>query len=118
MNFRILATWVRPLGRVFALLAATALAASLLAPDGNAQTPAPAPAAPAAPKAKAKPKAAPKAAPAPTAQQEPAPAAGAPAAGAPAAAAPCGRVPTPDADPQLVHAPRAQNCRHIRTRPN
>src|SRR5258708_15392075 len=62
MNFRILATSVRPPGRVFALLAATALAASLLAPDGNAQTPAPAPAAPPPPNAHAKPNAAPKAA--------------------------------------------------------
>src|SRR5258708_420296 len=86
MNFRILAAPVQPRGRVFALLAATALAASLLAPGVQAQAPAPG-AVPAAPKAKAAaPKAAPKAAPAapaPTAQQQaPPPAAGAPAAGA------------------------------------
>ena len=70
MNFRILATSVWPRGRVFALLAATALSASLLAPEVQAQQPpAAAPAPAAAPKAK--PKAAPKAAPAapaPTAQ--------------------------------------------------
>src|SRR5437667_8406807 len=87
MNFRILVAAVWPRRRVFALLAATALTAVLLAPDAQAQTqaPAPAPAAPApAPKAKAAPKAAPKAppaAPAPSAQQAPPPAAGAPAAG-------------------------------------
>src|SRR6202142_218343 len=64
MNFRILAAPVWPRGRGFALLAATALTATLLAPDAWAQTPAPAPAAP-APKAKAAaPKAAPKAGPA------------------------------------------------------
>ena len=51
MNFRILAASVRPRGRVFALLAATALVASLVTPDVQAQQPAPAPA-PAAPKAK------------------------------------------------------------------
>jgi invasion protein IalB len=81
MNFRILAAAVQPRGRVFALLAATALTAVLLAPDAYAQAPTPAPA---APKAKSAPKAAPKAAPAapaPTAQQAPPPAAGAPAAG-------------------------------------
>src|SRR5229473_3143810 len=63
MNFRILAAPVWPRGRVFALFAATAVTAALLAPDVQAQ--APAPGAPAAPKAKAAaPKAAPKAAPA------------------------------------------------------
>src|SRR5664279_4930247 len=81
MNFRIMAASVWPRGRVFALLAATALTAVLLAPEAGAQTPAPA----AAPKAKAAPKAAPKgapAAPAPAAQQgAPPAAAGAPAAG-------------------------------------
>ena len=79
MNFRILAAPVWPRGRGFALVAATALTATLLAPDAWAQTPAPAPApaAPAAPAPKAKaaaPKAAPKAAPAapaPAAQQTP-----------------------------------------------
>src|SRR4030088_3799205 len=74
MNFRILAAAVGPRGRVFALLAATALTAVLLAPDAQAQAPTPAPGAPtAAPKAKAAPKAGPKAAPA-----APAPAAQAP----------------------------------------
>jgi invasion protein IalB len=103
MNFRILAAPVRPRGRVFALLAATALAASLLAPGVQAQAPAPgAPAA--APKAKAPaPKAAPKAAPAapaPTAQQAPPPAAGAPAAGAQ----------PPDQQVQLIYAPWTKFC--------
>ena len=58
MNFRILAASAWPRGRVFALLAATALTATCLVPDAKAQTPAPAPGAPAA-----APKAAPKAAP-------------------------------------------------------
>jgi len=92
MNFRILAAPVWPRGRVFALLAATALAASLLAPDAQAQAPAP------APKAKAAPKAAP-AAPAPAAQA-PAPAAGAPPAGAPPA----------DQQVQLIYAPWTKFC--------
>ena len=103
MNFRILAASVRPHGRVFALLAATALSATLLVPGAQAQTPA-APAAPApaaTPKAKAAaPKAAPKApagAPAPTAQ--------APAAGAPAAAAP-----PQDQQVQLIYAPWTKFC--------
>ena len=98
MNFRILAASVRPRGRAFALLAATALAASLLAPAVQAQTPVPnAP--------KAKPKAAPKAAPAapapaPTAQQAPPPAAGAPAAaGQPQ-----------DQQVQLIYAPWTKFC--------
>jgi len=108
MNFRILAASVRPRGRVFALLAATALTATLLVPDAYAQTPAPAPGAPApgappaAPKAKAAPKAAPKApaAPAPSAQQAPAPAAGAPAAGGQPA----------DQQVQLIYAPWTKFC--------
>jgi invasion protein IalB len=102
MNFRILAATVRPRGRVFALLAATALAVSLLAPDVSAQTPAPA-----APKAKAKaaPKAAP-AAPAAQAQQAP-PAGGAPVAGAPAAA---GGQPQDQQVPQLIYAPWTKFC--------
>jgi len=108
MNFRILAASVRPRGRVFALLAATALTATLLVPDAYAQTPAPAPGAPApgappaAPKAKAAPKAAPKApaAPAPSSQQAPAPAAGAPAAGGQPA----------DQQVQLIYAPWTKFC--------
>src|SRR6202163_4198798 len=104
MNFRILAAAVQPRGRVFALLAATALTASLMASGAQAQTPAPAPGAPApaaAPKAKAAPKAAPKApaAPAPAAQQAP-PAAGAPAAGGQPA----------DQQVQLIYAPWTKFC--------
>jgi invasion protein IalB len=96
MNFRILAAPVWPRGRVFALLAATALFASLLAPDAQAQAPAP------APKAKAAPKAAQKAAPAAPAPaaQAPAPAAGAPPAGAQPA----------DQQVQLIYAPWTKFC--------
>ena len=106
MNFRILAASVRPRGRVFALLAATALVASLVAVDVKAQQPAPAPA-PAAPAPKAKSKAAPKpapAAPAPAAQAAP-PAATAPAAGAPAA----GGQP-PEQQVQLIYSPWTKFC--------
>jgi invasion protein IalB len=103
MNFRILAAPVWPRGRVFALMAVTTLAATLLVPDLRAQTPAPPPATP-APKAKATPapKAAPKGAPAapgPAAQQ-PAPAA--PPAGAPAQPA--------DQQVQLIYAPWTKFC--------
>src|SRR5271168_2083716 len=74
MNFRMLAAPAWPRGRVFALVAVTALGATFLASDLWAQAPAPAtPAAPSKSKAAA-PKAAPKgapAAPAPTAQQTP-----------------------------------------------
>jgi invasion protein IalB len=98
MNFRILAASVRPRGRVFALLAATALTATLLAPGAQAQTPAPAPG---APKAKAAaPKAAPKAAPAPAPTAQQAPPAGAPAAGAQ----------PPDQQVQLIYAPWTKFC--------
>jgi invasion protein IalB len=106
MNFRILAASARPRGRVLALLAATALTATLLAPGAQAQTPAPAPGAPAAaPKAKAAPKATPKTAPAsaPTAQQAAPPAAAA--AGAPAAGAQ-----PPDQQVQLIYAPWTKFC--------
>jgi invasion protein IalB len=98
MNFRILAASAWPRGRVLALLAATALTATLLAPAAQAQAPAPgAPAA--APKAKAAPKAAPKA-PAPAAQQAAPPAAGAPAAaGQPQ-----------DQQVQLIYAPWTKFC--------
>jgi len=103
MNFRILAASVRPRGRFFALLAATALTATLLVPDAQAQQPAPE----AAPKAKAAPKSAPKAAPkaapaapAPAAQQAPPPANGAPAAnGQPQ-----------DQQVQLIYAPWTKFC--------
>jgi invasion protein IalB len=96
MNFRILSAPAWPRGRVFALLAATALAASLLALGAQAQTPAPATAAPKA-KAPAAPKAAPKAAPAapgPAAQQAPPPAAGQ----------------SPDQQIQLIYAPWTKFC--------
>jgi invasion protein IalB len=102
MNFRILAAPVGPRKRLFALLAATALTVSFLAPDAYAQ--APAPGAPAAPKAKAAPKAAQKAAPAapaPAAQQAPPPAAGAPAPGGQAA---------DQQAPQLIYAPWTKFC--------
>lgn len=102
MNFRILAALAWPRGRFFALLAATALTAMLLAPDAGAQQPAPA--TPAAPKAKAAPKAAPKAgpaAPAPAAQQAAPP----PPAGAPAA----GGQPATD-QVQLIYAPWTKFC--------
>jgi invasion protein IalB len=103
MNFRILAASVRPRGRVFALLAATALVASLVTPDVLAQQPAPAPA-PAAPKAKkSTPKPAP-AAPAPAAQAAP-PAAAPPAAGTPPAAG--GQ---PEQQVQLIYAPWTKFC--------
>jgi invasion protein IalB len=103
MDFRVLAGSVGPCGRVFALLAATALTAVLLAPGAQAQQPTPAPGAPtAAPKAKAPaPKAAPKAAPAPapSAQQAP-PANGAPAAGAQ----------PQEQQVQLIYAPWTKFC--------
>jgi invasion protein IalB len=103
MNFRILAASVWPRGRVFALLAATALTAVLLAPDAQAQ--APAPGAPAAPKAKTAPKAAPKAAPAAPAQtaQPAAPPAGA--GGTPPAGGQ-----SPDQQVQLIYAPWTKFC--------
>ena len=109
MNFRILAASVRPRGRVFALLAATALATTFLAVEVQAQTAAPAPAPAAAPKAK--PKAAPKAAPAapaPAAQAAPPAGAPAPAAGAPPAAA--NGQPPDQQVPQLIYAPWTKFC--------
>jgi invasion protein IalB len=94
MNFGILAGSIRPHGRVVALLAASALSATLMASGAQAQ--APAPAAP----PKAAPKAAPKApAPAPQAQQPPA---GAPAAGA--------QQPPPEQQVQLIYAPWTKFC--------
>jgi invasion protein IalB len=104
MNFRILAASARPRGRVFALLAATALVASLVTPDVQAQQPAPAAPAPAAPKAKSK--AAPKPAPA-----APAPAAqAAPPAAAPAGAAPAAGGQPPEQQVQLIYAPWTKFC--------
>jgi invasion protein IalB len=97
MNFRILATSVWPRGRVFALLSATALVASFVAPEVQAQAPAQAPAA--APKAK------PKAAPKPAAPAAPAQA---PAA-APAAPAAAGQ-PAEQQQVQLIYAPWTKFC--------
>jgi invasion protein IalB len=106
MNFRILATAVRPRRRLLALLAATAMAVPF-ALDAQAQTPAPAPGAPkAVPKAAppaAAPKAAPKAPNGPTAQ---APAQQAPA-GQPA---PGGQQPPPEQQVQLIYAPWTKFC--------
>ena len=105
MNFRILAAPVRPHGRFFALLAATALSATLVASGAQAQTPAPAPGAPPAAAKKAAPKAAPKApAPAPAAQQAPPPAQ---AGGAPPAGA---QQQPPDQQVQLIYAPWTKFC--------
>jgi invasion protein IalB len=93
MNFRILAGSIRPRGQILALLAASALSATLIASGAQAQQPAPAPGAPKAP-----PKAAPKA---------PAPAAQAPPAGAPPAAA----APQPqEQQVQLIYAPWTKFC--------
>jgi invasion protein IalB len=106
MYFRILAASVRPRGRVFALLAATALVASLVAPGVQAQQAAPAPAAPApapaaAPKAK---KPAPKPAPAAPAAQA------APPAAAPAGAPPAAGGQPPEQQVQLIYAPWTKFC--------
>ena len=110
MIFRILATSVGPRGRLFALLAATALAVPF-AIDGQAQaqTPAPAPGAPAAPRKAAPPKAAPKAPAAPAAQ---APAQQAPnGAQAQAPAQPGGAPAQPqDQQIQLIYAPWTKFC--------
>src|SRR4051812_10828808 len=92
MNFRILAGSIRPRGQLLALLAASALSATLIASGAQAQQPAPAPAAP-----KAAPKAPPKA-------PAPPPAAQAPPAGAPAAAQP------PEQQVQLIYAPWTKFC--------
>ncbi|MBC7584585.1 MAG: invasion associated locus B family protein [Tardiphaga sp.] len=93
MNFRVLAASVLPRRRVFAMLAATALTATVPAPDAFAQ--APAPGAPPATAPKAAPKVAPKAAP----KGAPAPAAQAPAAPA-----------TPEQQVQLIYAPWTKFC--------
>lgn len=105
MNFRMLAAPAWPRGRVFALMAATALGATFLATDVWAQAPAPAPAAPAAPKA------APKAPAAPKAAQKGAPAAPAPAPqGAPPAAAGQPAAPPAEQQVQLIYAPWTKFC--------
>jgi invasion protein IalB len=110
MNFRILAGSIRPrgqvlCGQVLALLAASALSATLIATGAQAQQPAPAPGAPkAAPApAPAAPKAPPKAAP-----KGPA---GAPGAQAPPAGAPAGAAPQPqEQQVQLIYAPWTKFC--------
>ena len=102
MNFRILATSVGPRGRLLALLAATALAVPF-ALTAEAQTPAPAPAAP----KKAAPKAAPKA------PAAPAPSAQAPAQQPAGQAAPAQAQGTPapqDQQVQLIYAPWTKFC--------
>jgi invasion protein IalB len=98
MNFRMLAAPIWPRGRVFALMAVTALGTTLLAPDLWAQAPAPAPAPKAAPKAAPAAKAAPKAAPS------------APAAQAAPPAAPAAGQPAPDQQVQLIYAPWTKFC--------
>jgi invasion protein IalB len=101
MNFRLLAAPVLPRGRVYALLAATALTAASIIPQAQAQQP---PAAPAAPKAAPKAKVAPRAAPAPAAPTAQAPP---PAGGAPAATA---QQPPDQQIPQLIYAPWTKFC--------
>lgn len=104
MNFRILAASVRPRGRVFALLAATTLTASLAVGAAQAQTPAPAPGAPAPAAPKAAPKA-PKAAPKGPAAQTP------PAAGQqPPAQAQAPAQQPPEQQIQLIYAPWTKFC--------
>ncbi|WP_426524949.1 invasion associated locus B family protein [Bradyrhizobium sp. McL0615] len=105
MNFRILAGSIRPRGQLLALLAASALSATLIASGAQAQQPVPAPGAPktAQAPAPAAPKAPPKAAP-----KAPAPA-GAPAAQAPPAGAPAAAQP-PEQQVQLIYAPWTKFC--------
>ena len=104
MNFRILAGSIRPRGQIAALLAASALSATLIASGAQAQQPAPAPGAPksAQAPAPAAPKAPPKAAP-----KAPAPA-GAPAAQAPPAGAAAAQ--PPEQQVQLIYAPWTKFC--------
>jgi invasion protein IalB len=108
MTFRILVAPALPRGRVLALWAATALTATLMLCQAQAQTP-PAPAAPPAPKAAPKAKAAPRPAaqaPAPSQAQAPGPApAGQPQAGAPQ--------PPDQQMPQLIYAPWTKFCMKI-----
>jgi invasion protein IalB len=90
-------------GQVLALLAASALSATLIATGAQAQQPAPAPGAPKAAPAPAAPKAPPKAAP-----KGPA---GAPGAQAPPAGAPAGAAPQPqEQQVQLIYAPWTKFC--------
>ena len=102
MNFRILAASVRPRGRVFALLAATALTATLLAPDVQAQQPAPAPALRRRPRPRPR---LPRKPLRPRPHRPPSSATGRAAAGAPAA----GGQP-PEQQVQLIYAPWTKFC--------
>ena len=106
MNFRILAGSIRPRGQLSALLAASALSATLIASGAQAQQPAPAPGAPKIAQAPAPAPAAPKAAPkAPPKAPAAPPAAQAPPAGAP----PAGAQP-PEQQVQLIYAPWTKFC--------
>jgi invasion protein IalB len=107
MNFRILAGSIRPRGQILALLAASALSATLIASGAQAQQPAPAPGAPKIAQAPAPAPAAPKAAPkAPPKAPAAPPAAQAPPAGAPPAAA----AQPPEQQVQLIYAPWTKFC--------
>jgi invasion protein IalB len=107
MNFRILAGSIRPRGQLSALLAASALSATLIASGAQAQQPAPAPGAPKIAQAPAPAPAAPKAAPkAPPKAPAAPPAAQAPPAGAPPAAA----AQPPEQQVQLIYAPWTKFC--------
>ncbi|MBR1277762.1 invasion associated locus B family protein [Bradyrhizobium sp. AUGA SZCCT0283] len=106
MNFRILAGSIRPRGQILALLAASALSATLIASGAQAQQPAPAPGAPKAAPAPAAPKAAPAAPKAAPKGPAGAPAAQAPPAGAPPAAA----AQPPEQQVQLIYAPWTKFC--------
>jgi invasion protein IalB len=105
MNFRILAGSIRPRGQILALLAASALSATLIASGAQAQQPTPAPGAPKAAPAPAAPKAAP-AAP----KAAPKGPAGAPAAQAPPAGAPPAGAQPPEQQVQLIYAPWTKFC--------
>jgi invasion protein IalB len=102
MYFGILAASVRPHGRAFALFAATALSATLIASGAQAQQPA----APTAPKAAPAPATAPKAPP----KAAPKAPAGAPAAQAPPAGAPAAAAQPQDQQVQLIYAPWTKFC--------
>jgi len=103
MNFRMLAAPAWPRGRVFALMAVTALGATFLATDVWAQAPAPAPGAPA-------PKAAPKAAAPKAAQKGAAPAPAQQPAAPPPAAAGQPAAPPAEQQVQLIYAPWTKFC--------
>ncbi len=99
MNFRILAGSIRPRGQILALLAASALSATLIASGAEAQQPAPgAHKAAQAPAPKAAPKAAPKGP------------AGAPAPQAPAGAPPAAAAQPQEQQVQLIYAPWTKFC--------